>query len=341
MKCAKIDSAEKIIVDTIEEPKSIDGSVVLKVMSCGICGSDIHYYMSGQPNGLVMGHEFAGIVTDPGSREDLSVGSRVTGLPISPCGLCEACKTGNPQYCRLTWSEAVGLSLTNPGGYAEYTSCRADMIRVLPDEVSFDEAAMVEPSAVSLHAVNLADVKVGNKVLIIGGGIIGLMAAEFARLDGANYIAMVETNEARGKKAVEIGEADEFYDAKDPETIKKLVEKTGGGFDIVIECCGNSAAVSEAIMTVKPGGRIILVGVSLDVVTIPTVAAVMGEVDVQGAIAYTEKEFDTCIELIKENKLDVNKYIDDKVPLEKTDESFKRLTSGTDEAIKIIINPNN
>jgi threonine dehydrogenase-like Zn-dependent dehydrogenase len=99
-------------------------------------------------------------------REDLSVGDRITGLPISPCGVCEACKNGSPQYCAMTWNEAVGLSLTNPGGYAEYSSCRPDYVKKLPDNVSFDEGCMVEPSAVSLHAVNLADVKVGDRVVL-------------------------------------------------------------------------------------------------------------------------------------------------------------------------------
>jgi len=339
MKCVKIAAAKKMEVANIDEPKSINGSVIIKVKSCGICGSDIHYWEIGMPQGLVMGHEFAGEVIDPGARSDLKKGDRVTGLPISPCGNCLPCKSGNPQYCRHTWSEAVGLALTNPGGYAEITSCRADLVKKLPDNVSFDEAAMVEPAAVSLHAVSLANVKVGTKVLVIGGGIIGLMACEFAKMDGASYIAMLETNPARGKKATTVGAADAFFDAKDPEVVNKLVEMTGGGFDLVIECCGNSAAVSEAIMTVRPGGTIVLVGVSMNPVTIPTIAAVMGEVTIKGAIAYTESEFETVIDLINLKKINVQKYIDDKVPLEKVGESFERLTSGVDDAVKILINP--
>ena len=110
-----------------------------------------------------MGHEFAGVVVDPGDRKDLVKGDRVTGLPISPCGKCEACKRGDVQYCPDTWNEAVGLALTNSGGFAEYTSCRADMVRKIPGNVSFDAACMVEPSAVSLHAVNLANIKIGKR----------------------------------------------------------------------------------------------------------------------------------------------------------------------------------
>lgn len=339
MKCVSISGEKSFVLKEKDVPVSKDGSVVLEVKSCGICGSDIHYWVSGNPVGLVMGHEFAGTVIDPGSRKDLVKGDRVTGLPISPCGKCDACKSGNVQYCAETWSEAVGLALTNPGGYAEYTSCRPDMVRKIPSNVSFDAACMTEPSAVALHAINLADIKIGDSVLIVGGGIIGLMSAEFAKMAGAGYIAILETNKKRGKKAVSFGKINEYFDATKEDSIAIMNTKTNGGFDHVIECCGNSPAVSEALMCVKPGGSIVLVGVSLDAVTIPTVVGVMREVKLQGAIAYTPDEFDTCLRLIAEKKLNVVKYIDDLVPLESVQESFERLTSGKDAAVKIVIKP--
>lgn len=339
MKCVKITGVKELKTANMEKPVSTNGSVTFKVTACGICGSDIHNWVNGAPIGLVMGHEFAGKVVDPGDRKDLKKGDRITGLPISPCGICEACKSGNPQYCPHTWTEAVGLALTNPGGYAEYSSCRSDMVRKIPKNVTDEEACMVEPTAVSLHAVNLADIKVGDKVLIIGAGIIGLMAAEFAKLNGASYIALLETNQKRGKKSIKYGAVNEFYNALDEKVIPTLLEKTNGGFDKVIECCGNGPAVTESIMTVKPGGTIVLVGVSSEPITIPTVVSVMREVKMQGAIAYTEAEFDKCLELISKKIINVNKYIDDKVQLGKAQESFERLTSGNDDAIKIIFKP--
>lgn len=340
MKSVKIIGKRKFEVGEIEEPTSANGNVVFKVEACGICGSDIHYWDSGEPVGLVMGHEFAGTVIDPGSRSDLKVGDRVTGLPISPCGKCFACKSNNPQYCKFTWSKAVGLSLTNSGGYAEVSSCRPDLVRKLPDNITNDEAAMVEPSSVSLHAVNLAKVKKGDNVLIVGGGIIGLMCAEFAKLSGAKYVALLETNNERGKKALKYGKVDEYFDALDENTVPKLVEKTIGGFDVVLDCCGNTPAVTEAILTVRPGGTIVLVGVSLTPVNVPLVASVMGEVTMQGAIAYTVKEFEDTINMISKKDIEVSKYIDDIVSLDKVQESFERLTNGKDDAIKIIIHPN-
>ena len=339
MKCVSISGEKCFVLKDVDIPKYKEGYVIVEVKSCGICGSDIHYWVSGKPVGLVMGHEFAGVVVDPGSRKDLKKGDRVTGLPISPCGKCEACKSGNVQYCSETWSEAVGLSLSNPGGYAEYTGCRPDMVRKIPGNVSFDVACMTEPSAVALHAVNLADIKIGAKVLIIGGGIIGLMCAEFAKMAGADYIAIMETNKKRGKKAVSYGKVNEYYDAVKSDSMDKIITKTNGGFDVVLECCGNSAAVSEALIAAEPGGKVVLVGVSLDSITIPSAVAVIKEINIQSAIAYTPDEFDTCLKLISEKKLNVSKYIDDLVPLEAVQESFERLTNGKDAAVKIIIKP--
>ena len=339
MKCVKLKGAKNLEIATIKKPVSQNGSVVVRVKACGICGSDLHYFEAGQPQELIMGHEFSGMVVDPGDRDDLKIGDRVTGLPISPCGHCEACKKGNVQYCANTWTNAVGLSLTNSGGLAEFLSCRSDMVKKLPDKVTFLEGTMVEPAAVSLHAINLADIKVGDKVLIIGGGIIGLMAAEFAKLNGATYVALMETNMKRGKKAMKYGKVNEVYNATNQDVIEKAVKKTNGGFDKVIECCGNKYAISEAIMTVKPGGTIVLVGVSLGTVDIPLVASVMKEAKLLGAIAYTEKEFETVIKLIEKNILDVDKYIDAKINLDKVQDAYLELISGNTDKIKIVVKP--
>lgn len=340
MRCVAIKDVKKFEIKEIDEPVSTNGSVLVDVKKTGICGSDIHYWVAGEPVGLVMGHEYCGVVTNPGDREDLKIGDRVTALPISPCGHCKACLSGNPQYCPETWSHATGLSLTNPGGLAPKMSIRSDMVIKVPDSVSDEEVAMVEPTAVGLHAVHLADIKVGAKVLVIGGGIIGLVSGLLAKMEGASYVAVSETNKARGEKAVRLGIADKWYDAKDTEMVNKMVEETNGGFDVVIECCGNSPAVSSAIMAVRPGGVVVLVGVSLGTVTIPTVMAVMRELTLKGSIAYTKEEFETCIDLMANKKIDVKMFIDDIVGLDGVQGAYERLTSGADDAVKILVDPN-
>ena len=340
MKCVKIKGVKEFEVAEMPEPIKDGENVIIDVRKTGICGSDIHYWVAGGPVGLVLGHEYCGTVTDPGSREDLKVGDRVTALPISPCGKCEACLTGNPQYCVHTWDQATGLALTNPGGLAPKMKIRPDMVLKVPDNITDEEVAMVEPTAVGLHAIHLADIKVGDKVLVIGGGIIGLVSAMFAKMEGASQVVVSETNEARGKKAVELGVADEWVNALDENFIQSQMKKTNGGYDIVVECCGNAPAVTSAIMTVKTGGKVILVGVSLEPVSIPTAVAVLHELDIQGAIAYTKEEFQTCIDLMSSKKIEMLKFVDSIIDLEGVQAAYEKLTSGTNSAVKIIVDPN-
>lgn len=323
----------------IEEPVIDNENVIIKVLKAGICGSDLHYFEMGEPNGLIMGHEFCGEVIDPGNRDDLKVGDRVTALPISPCLECPACLSGNPQYCKSTWSEAVGLSIDNPGALAEKIKVRSDMVLKVPDNVSDEEAAMVEPTAVALHGIHLADVKVGSKVLVIGGGIIGLLSAMFAKKEGASFVAVSETNPKRGEKAVTLGVADKYYDAKDEDMLKEVMSDTNGGFDIVIECCGNASAVTSSLVTVRPGGTVILVGVATGAISIPTVVAVMNELTVKGAIAYTKEEFKMCLDLISNKQIDVMPFVDDVVSYDQVQTAYFRLTSGNDGAVKILVSP--
>lgn len=340
MKACAIKGIKEFEIKEIEEPVSKDGKVIVDILKTGICGSDIHYWDKGEPVGLVMGHEFCGVVVDPGDRIDLKVGDRVTALPISPCGKCEACLKGDVQYCSETWNQAVGLSLENPGGLTKRIAIRADMVLKIPDNMSDEEAAMVEPLAVGLHAAHLGRIAVGDDVLVVGGGIIGLASAMFAKLEGASNVVLTETNPKRGEKAVKLGVADKWYNALEEKTVPELIASTNGGFDVVIECVGNSAAVNSAITMVKPGGIVVLVGVATDAIPTYTVMAVMKELILQGAIAYTYNEFKSCIKLIADKKIDVKKFIDDIVPLEMVQKSYERLTSGDDAAVKILVDPN-
>lgn len=339
MKSIKLMDVKKLELDELEEPKREEGKVMIKVTKTGICGSDIHNWDMGSPKGLVLGHEFCGTVMYNGGREDLKEGDRVTALPISPCNHCYACETGDVQYCPETWNNAVGLSVNNPGGLAQIINVRSDMVIKVPDNMTDEEVSMVEPTAVSFHASNLANIKVGDSVLVVGAGIIGLGCAMFAKKEGASFVAVSETNENRGNKAVELNCADKFYKVSDKfdEEIRKDVPN---GFDVVIECCGNSPAVTSALTFVRNGGTVILVGVSYNPITIPSILAVMHEVTIKGAIAYTKKEFETCAHLISRKEIDVNKFLSKVLPLEDTQKAYEELTNGNTDSIKIVIDPN-
>lgn len=334
MKAAVLKGVKKIELEEIEEPKLEENKVMIEVKKTGICGSDIHNWDLGMPEGLVMGHEFCGVVINPGDRKDLNVGDRITALPISPCGKCEDCLNGNHQYCQETWAHAVGLSLDNPGGLTKKINVRSDMVIKVPDSISDNEVAMVEPTAVGLHGVNLANIKIGDKVLVVGGGIIGLVSALFAKKAGASYVAVSEPNMARAMKALELGVIDEYFNPLND--MEKMSQK---GFDVVLECCGNEPAVTSALMTVKPGGTVVLVGVSAQPIKVPTVIAVMHELTVKGAIAYTIDEFKTCIDLISNKEIDVMKFLSEVANLENVQSSYEKLTSNEGDAIKILIEP--
>lgn len=142
------------------------------------------------------------------------------------------------------------------------------------------------------------------------------------------------------KKSVKLKVADEWLDAKDPNFIKNVITKTIDGFDIVIDCSGNTKAVDSELMSVKAGGTIILVGVSQKPIEFASILAVMKELTIKGSIAYTKEEFKDCISLIANKKINVMKFVDDIVPLTDVQKAYERLTSGTDDAVKIMVDPN-
>ena len=339
MKCVQIAGPKRLEVTNIKPPVEHDGYVICELKKTGICGSDLHYFVSGEPKGLVMGHEICATVINPGSRKDLKKGDRITALPISPCGKCPQCKNNEPEVCPHTWDLGLGLSLNTPGGYAELTSIRPDMVIKVPNNLTDAEVALVEPTAVSLRAVHRAGIEIGDHVLIIGGGIIGQIAGMFAKKAGATYVAISEANPARGKKAVRLGSADEYFDALDPAWAVNVNKNNPYGYDKVIDCCGNSATLSSALVACKPQGTVVLVGISMEPVSIPDIVLAMHEINVKGAAAYTVEEFKQVIQMMAEKKIDMLKYIDDIVPLDGVQKACERLTSGTDDAIKILIDP--
>lgn len=342
MKCVAINGPKKLVIENREPKTGKQGYILIDVIKAGICGSDIHYWVSGQPKGLVMGHEFSGIVIDNGGSKKFKEGERVTALPISPCQKCKECKSGEIQICSHTWENAIGLSLDNPGAFGGRVLVREDMVRHLPDNVTYESGAMVEPAAVALRAVNISGLKKGDRVLVIGGGIIGLLTAMFLKLKGAGYVALTETNEKRGEKSVKLGVANEWFNAKDPKITEKLMAKTetGNGFDIVCDCVGNGPSLNSAIAYTRPSGNLIMVGISLDSVNVGLVSATLKEINMKGSIAYKANEFDAVIKLLETKKINLEKFADDVVTLDDVQASFERLTSGTDAAVKILVDPN-
>ncbi len=338
MQAVSIEGKKQLKVVETETPKSDGNKVIVEVAKVGICGSDLHLWENGDRIGLIMGHEFCGKVVDPGALKDtLKPGDRVTVLPLNPCGKCVNCKQGKVNLCINGLAASPGL--TAPGAYAQYYAARPDMVRALPDEVSDAEATMIEPTAVALRAVHHAGVKPGDKVLVTGGGIIGLLCAAWARIAGASYIALTEANPNRAKKALEMGDVDEVFDAKDEELAKKLIVASKGGFDKALECAAVAPAVNTAIKALKFEGKLIIVGVNYSPVPVSTLLTLLHELEVKGTIGYSPAEFDQTIELMAKKIIKTERFISKTVGLDEVQEAFEHLTSGETTDVKIVIQP--
>ncbi len=338
MNAVKLVGPKKTEMGQAPQPEANAGIVVIRVDYCGICGSDIHIWENGVPDGLIMGHEFAGAIVDTGAAsEKFKAGDRVTALPVNPCGACKSCLNGQYNLCLNIMANTTGISV--PGAYAEYVAVSALSVRKIPDGMSQEEGAMAEPSAVALHAVNLAGIKPGDKVLIVGGGIIGLLSAAWARICGAGYIGLSEVNAKRAQKALAFGDIDEVFDATDPKLQKKLLKLTKGGFSKVIECAGPAPAVNSAIGAARAGATVVLAGINFDQVPVSTMRIAMRELTLKGSYGYSAREFDQTIDYMGRNVLQTKRFIDETVGLDGVQDALVRLADPTGEAIKVLIKP--
>jgi len=338
MRAVKIEGPKQLSAVDTAIPQPDGNKVIIKISKCGICGSDIHMWENGDRIGMIMGHELGGTVIDAGSREDLKVGDRVTAIPINPCGECIMCKSNHNHMC-INGLKNGSPGVTSDGAYAQYFASRPDMVRKLPDTLSDNEAAMIEPVSVGLHAVNLANIKSGEKVLIIGGGIIGLVTAAWARIFGASYVAMTEANDLRGKKALALGDVHEVFDAKDQDVTAKLLQASKGGFDKALDCSAVPAGINTAIMALKPLGTLVFVGISYTPVPVNTLFTCLKELNFVGQIGYSPEEFDHALELMSRKVLETERFVDNTIGLDGVQEAFELLKSGTTADVKILIEP--
>ncbi|MBQ3378259.1 MAG: alcohol dehydrogenase catalytic domain-containing protein [Clostridia bacterium] len=342
MKAAVVTDAKNIEVRDVNKPESDGRNVIVKTQTVGICGGDIHVWeMGDQPTykGTVMGHEHAGIVVDPGARSDLRPGDRVTTIPVSVgCGVCTACLEHRFLECEHRVS-GMGLSAAGlPGSYAEYFTADPSLVRKIPDNMTNEEAAMVEPCATPYSVVKDMGIKRGDKVLVFGGGIIGSFSAQWSKYFGADYVAMVEVNEFRGKKNLADGNIDELFDGKDPELLGKLLKASGGkGFDYVLECTGHAEPLNTAMMASKMYARIAVIGVSVKPIAFNNVVALFKRARLQAYLGYSNEEFDEVMKLIAEKKFDVSRHYSGGCSLESLNEVFEELHSPTSQKVKMMI----
>lgn len=244
-----------------EKPVPVEGWVLLKVGACGICGSDIPriYDTGAHRHPLIPGHEFAGTVveTAPGMDKSL-IGSRVGVFPLIPCGKCPQCLKKRYEMCeRYDYAGS-----RRDGGFAGYVCMPASSLIRLPDRVSFEQAAMLEPMAVAVHAMRALPPAPGENVAICGLGTIGLLLFMFLKEAGVGDLYLIGNKDIQKKTALALGIAEDHYlDARQPDIKGRLTEASGGaGFDVFFEATGRNSAVSLALDTAAKGGRVMLIG---------------------------------------------------------------------------------
>ena len=308
----------------------VNGNPIIKVTHVGVCGTDMSYWKNGDDyKDIVIGHEYTGIIEDPGNT-NFRKGQRVVGHTQNnfnePCGHCQNCLKGDFDNCTnrkiATWK---GGELSHPGAYSELTTWFPKSIFPLPENLPNDEAALIEPFTVGLHAVRISDIKPGDKVLILGGGIIGLTVAEWVRTFGAAEITISEVNPIKIKNIISYGSADHVVNGLDENIQQQLQDISKGGYDIMIDCVGVPSAFDVGLKALKKEKKMRFTGVALPNVQFPIDyhALVFNEIIFKGSKGQTLDEFKMVMNAIANNKISVKKYITKRIKLHEIQQTFE------------------
>ena len=341
MFAAVLHGAKTIRIENQPSPELKPGMVMLRVRRAGICGSDMHYFEHGYcaafvpTRPFILGHEFTAEVAALGDGvESVKVGARVTVNPARACGFCEYCKSGRGNLCRKTIM--LGSASTKPptdGAFAEYVTVRADQCHVLPSEVDDALGAMLEPFAVGLQAIKRAGSVSGKRVLVAGGGPIGLLVAMAARAYGAAPVALSDILPARREMAQKLG-ADVTLDPSAKNLAEQVREIVGDGFDVVFEASGAKPALRQAFDLVRPGGTIVQIGtLGTNDIPIPANQLMVREINYVGSMRYGNV-FDEAIRLIAAKRVDLRPLISGVVPLAEVDKAM-HLAADKNNALKV------
>ncbi len=343
MKALVLNAYNEFSYTDMPDPVLSPGEVLVQVKACGICGSDVHG-MDGSTGRrippLIMGHEASGVIVAVGSGvTGWNTGDRVTFdstvYPLNDWFTLQG------RYNLSDNREVLGVSpgtYRRHGAFAEYVAIPQHILYRLPDDVSFEQAAMVEPVAVALHALSLSGMQVGESCLVTGAGMIGLCLIQAASAAGAVPVLAMDINEQRLELAKELG-ADITLLPDSGDTEKRVAEATSGrGIDVVFEAVGIARTVNSSIELVRKGGRVILVGNLAKNIDFPLQSVVTREITVQGSCAI-RGEYDAALRLISKGKIKVDPLISAVAPLSEGADWFKRLYDKEPGLNKVILVP--
>jgi len=332
---------ELIEVGDVEIPKISDDEVLIKVAASGICGTDLEIYEATVPLPItlprIIGHEFSGIIVKIGkeaSTLNINVGDRVVSESGIVCRRCQFCKMGKHNLCLDR--KPIGFAVD--GAFTEYIKVPGINIHRLPNSVSLEEAALVEPMAVGVHSViERAQVAAGDTVAIVGAGSIGLILLQLVKVSGASIILQMDTEEDRLKLARKLG-ADYTVNVKKDNPVEKFKQLTGNYADVVFEATGNPSAVNQAITLTRKGGKTALLGIHpkplerFDVTHI-----VQNEKTILGCWTHSSSTWDRAISLLSSSKIKIRPIITHILPLEQAEYGFHLLKKR--EAVKVLLIP--
>ena len=347
MKAARWYQAHDIRIDDIEEPQVSAGRVKIKVAWTGICGSDLHEYLAGPifaPVGkahklshdmapIVLGHEFSGEIVEVGSGVTrVKPGDRVVVEPILSCHQCEACRAGKYNLCADMGFH--GLS-GGGGGFASYTVVDENMVHKMPDSLSWEQGALVEPAAVALHAVRMSRLKAGDKAAVFGAGPIGLLVVEALRAAGAAEIYVVELSPQRAEKARELG-ASHVIDPAKEDAVERIRQLSAGGVDVAYEVTGVPLVLKQCIDSTTFEGETIIVSIWEGEAAFHPNKVVISERNIKGIIAYRHI-FPAVMELMTQGYFQADKLVTKRIELDDlVSEGFETLVKEKQQ-VKILV----
>jgi len=336
MKVAVWYGGKDIKIEDAPIPKVKNKEVLVKVKAVSICGSDLHAYMGVSKRRfppLVMGHEFSGEVAEIGSNvSGIKEGERVVIEPVLSCGECKACLHGRNNICENI--RLIGLHRS--GAFAEYVSVPADKCHKLPEKVSFDEASLVEPLAVAVHACNRTSFEKQDKICIIGSGTIGLMTLQVIKLRGAGCIFVTDTLDYKLELAKSLG-ADKIINAKNQDSLKEVLAE--GGADAVFEAVGRQKTVQQALSMTKKGGKVTVIGMLEAKMELDMLDVAVKEIEIKGSYGYTSNDFRQALKLISTGEVKVKPLITHTLPLSDITKGFEILSKEAEKVIKVILKP--
>jgi len=336
MKAAFCAGKETIEVRKTDIPKPQPGEVLVRVRACGICGTDLHFYNGALPGMETVppGHEFCGEVAETGEGvSGFAPGDRVAVEPVKSCRECAYCRTGRYHLC----ARRVLLGTFLPGGLAQYVCVPGYTLHTLRAELDWELGALAEPLAVAVHGLHIVDMAMGERVLVMGSGAIGLLSVLAASAAGAGEVVATYRHDHQGQVALAVG-AHRVVKDSDAAALEK------DGIDLVVETVGGIApTLSQAVGIVRPGGRVSVLGLFTQPAQMNALGLMLKEVKIAGGITYCRpglhSDFETALAILAAHPDRARKIITHRFPLDQAAQAFATAADKSTGAVKVQVSP--